>query len=77
MLQLMENRPFHEWAFHGPKGRFHPSQEHIGVPDLLRRQILTIGFQEISAIQRGGFGFLLRYCVRRELLGGVQLPFLG
>src|SRR5437867_3997897 len=59
VLEVMEDRPLHQRALHGPKGRLYPREQDVETPDLLVAQVLAIGPQEIGAVEMLGAGLEL------------------
>src|SRR3990172_10259508 len=68
-LQVMENRTLHEGTLHGAEGCLDACEKHIGAPNLIGRQILSIRFQNVAAIQLLGNRFLLQVFLPGKILG--------
>ena len=51
ILQMMENRPLHQRTFDVAEGIFHSGAQNVGAPDFIGCQILSIGFENITAIE--------------------------
>jgi hypothetical protein len=51
VFELMEDGPLHEGALHGTKCRLDAGQQDVSAPDLVGRQVLTIGLEEVGPVQ--------------------------
>src|SRR5947208_2622981 len=72
ILQMMENRPLHERTFNVAEGIFHSSEQNIGAPDFIRCQILSIGFENITAVEfLGDRLFVGEFFPGQVLIGGI------
>ena len=50
VFEVMKNGPLHQRTLQVSKGIFHARQQHVGAPDLIGRQILPVGLQDIAAV---------------------------
>src|SRR4030042_2536684 len=68
-LQVMENRTLHEGTLHGAECCFHTCEKHVGAPNLIGRQILSVRSQNVAAIRLLGNRFLLHVFLPGKTLG--------
>src|SRR5213594_2727343 len=69
---MMENRPLHQRTFNVAEGIFHSSEQNIGAPDFIRCQILSIGFENITAVEFFGDRlFVGESFPSQVLMGGI------
>src|SRR2546426_9871239 len=63
---MMKNRPLHQWTLDVAKGIFHSSQQNVGAPDFVSRQILPIRLENITAVEFLGDRFFCRRVLSRR-----------
>lgn len=74
----ISGRPLHQRTFQIAKGIFDTRQQNIGAPDVVRREILSIGFQGVRAIELRGPRLLRGVGVAGEgAVLGVQVAAWG
>lgn len=72
ILQMMENGPLHQWTFNVAEGVFHSSEQNIGAPNFIGRQILSISLENVTAVEfLGDRLFVREFFPRQVFIGGI------
>src|SRR5438105_15497477 len=57
VLELVEDRPFHQRTLESAESRLRPGEQIVNAPDLLSVQILPVGLEQVGAVELLGARF--------------------